>query len=531
MWELFKAENSEVSKVYPSQKETAIHIQTQFVLGKQFVTLIAQFQWGKTGTILELVINMCTHPDESISCLYTNVFILTGMSDLDWKEQTKNRMPHIFHENILHLPDIKKNVEKLSQARDALIIIDECQIANGDKQTIAKVFQDSGLLNTENLLKRNIKIVQVSATPDNALYDTKHWGDKHEKVFGKIPESYLSLEEIVNSGRFFSKLDLKNPLEVNNLCEKIKETFDTNKYHLIRSVVGDTYTEIKENFSIICGENNWHLIEYNYDSPEINITETLDCEPSTHTFILIKNKLRAAKSISDIHIGVVHESNAKNKSDSSELQGLLGRMCGHNKIRGPKGPLIFGDYDTVRRYIELHNNDFNFEKSEWKAMKLKSNGLGIVNSKKSYCNHNLISGIEPVGIPIRNKDYEYEIDVFQSEAYPQLSKMEILKAIEQRYKTKIKRKYFTLENQDENGFEKTGMATTEVFTFEQCKKTIIKWGFRSNLLERKVYEAGTKRHRLYVVYNNLEDPSEKEKPIFVFRRIKCINECDFRNIE
>ena len=67
-WEFFKAKNSEVSKVYPSQKETAIHIQTQFVLGKQFVTLIAQFQWGKTGTIVERVINMCTHPDESISC-------------------------------------------------------------------------------------------------------------------------------------------------------------------------------------------------------------------------------------------------------------------------------------------------------------------------------------------------------------------------------------------------------------------------------------------------------------------------------
>ena len=49
-----------------------------------------------------------------------------------------------------------------------------------------KILKDTGLLNLDILQKRNIKMLDISATPDAVLLDYEKWGDKCKIIKIKI---------------------------------------------------------------------------------------------------------------------------------------------------------------------------------------------------------------------------------------------------------------------------------------------------------------------------------------------------------
>ena len=115
---------------------------------------------------------------------------------------------------------------------------------------------------------------------------------------------------------------------------------------------------------------------------DIEPEELLSKRPSSnkHTVILIKNKWRASKSFPDKYIGVVHDRFTKNKLQfATEVQSLAGRMVGHGKLQAKKKPIIYCQVRCIHEYINLFNNNFDYEKTqEWKKTK-----------KPSYMNKNL----------------------------------------------------------------------------------------------------------------------------------------------
>jgi hypothetical protein len=67
----------------------------------------------------------------------TNIYIISGLSSTDWKTQTIERFPEIINNNIFHRNNLEEFKIKLQQdPRNALIIMDEIQIANQKNQTI-----------------------------------------------------------------------------------------------------------------------------------------------------------------------------------------------------------------------------------------------------------------------------------------------------------------------------------------------------------------------------------------------------------
>ena len=71
-----------------------------------------------------------------------------------------------------------------------LLIIDECHISNKSDNTLSEMMGYLDLNKEDYLIKKNIKILQISATPSNSLIDAKTW-EKHAHFSPKLYNSFF----------------------------------------------------------------------------------------------------------------------------------------------------------------------------------------------------------------------------------------------------------------------------------------------------------------------------------------------------
>ena len=82
-------------------------------------------------------------------------------------------------------------MKDIERKKDVLIILDEIQIATSKNQTIHKVFDELNYMNLKTLLKKNVKFIEITATPNGCIYDLMKWGsDFSHKIIVQPPESY-----------------------------------------------------------------------------------------------------------------------------------------------------------------------------------------------------------------------------------------------------------------------------------------------------------------------------------------------------
>jgi hypothetical protein len=95
--------------LHPGQEELADEICEKFKDPKVLnVMVVAKPQWGKTGSMLGVIERMVV-PRE-------NVFIITGLSSVDWVEQTKSRMPEFLQKNVIHRNKMSEFVERVRES-------------------------------------------------------------------------------------------------------------------------------------------------------------------------------------------------------------------------------------------------------------------------------------------------------------------------------------------------------------------------------------------------------------------------------
>ena len=380
--------------VFKDQKRVGSQIVGLFKK-KVLVTLCAPPQWGKTGVSLYVAYKLSLkkiNPE--------NVFFITAMSDKSWLNQTRERVlpmwsKNVFHRNTLHkLKGRILHLREEKKDKNILIIVDECHIANMIDHSLGQLFKDLDFKDPVYLRERNIKVLQISATPSNALVDSQAWGDLHGRVCPRMSENYVSFQTFIDEDRIRETYDLRLAEQSGEYIGEIKR--GGPMYHFVRSVCngssGSTvYGSVKQNLKRECLSSDVDFVELNLTKKpkEIKmIYEGLDKRPAKHTLILIKNMLGASKTISDKFIGSVHESVPMSKSYSSEVQGLPGRMCGFKKRRdlgGVRGPLIFCNKEIIVDYMTLYLAEFDFlaEDLIWTDTRLKVMGNKIT-STKSY---------------------------------------------------------------------------------------------------------------------------------------------------
>lgn len=158
------------------------------------ILAVAMTQSGKTGSMLSVI--------EHVK--HDHVFLITGLSSVEWMDQTKSRFPEKYRDHIFHRNQLPTFVKKVKNLSNVLIIIDENQVAFKKGQTIHKCFMDAGIMN--DLEARNIRIVHFTATPSNTEDFDNH--EFSQVVLMKPDSSYVSAFQLLSEGRILKYKDL-----------------------------------------------------------------------------------------------------------------------------------------------------------------------------------------------------------------------------------------------------------------------------------------------------------------------------------
>ena len=388
------------------QFEKAREIYNNFYkdIDKILTLVVAETQMGKTGIMQALTYEFVKN--DNINPL--NIYILTGLSSCEWVKQTKERFIDMIRPNIFHRNTIRKFAEILKYSNDLLIFLDEVHIATELKNEIGRTFLNSGLLSINNLIDRNIKIIQISATPDIALSELYKWDESNYNVsIIKSPDNYIGIQKLLDNNQIYeykSLTDIKNVIEIK---QTIQIKYGNNfKYHLLRVQTNtcDSMNIINKVFD----DNDKFLVRNYFIDNEIDATEDLndlylDNKPNKHTIIIIKEKIRCSYTINKTYIGILYERKADGyQNETTIIQGFLGRACGYYD-NSNRNIIIYTNLDIVAAYIMKIKMEH--EKTLYKI----KNNKKIINDKDINYNIKNISNYDITDEQIKIKECNIKI--------------------------------------------------------------------------------------------------------------------------
>lgn len=313
-------------------------------------------QTGKTGCMAALIKHyIFDHeiPNE-------NIYIITGLSDKEWKKDTIKRMPESISKRIYHRANLPRTfVRDIREKKNVLVIMDEIQIACKKDQTLYNVFKCCGFYDLDFLFQNDIKIVQFSATPDGNINDIGDWKQYSIKIKLIPGDTYYGIEKAIAANRVKQYEDLTNYDNVQSLKDDIESLNFPPSYHLIRvpNRRGTKQELLISNFNLIFGSE----YEYNYDylkTDKDDINDILVQEPTKHTFIFYCEILRCAKTQHKEFIGISYDRYNPSPIDSSIIQGSFGRLTGYND-NGRS--ICYTNIPSLENYIKLWDNSMEFD--------------------------------------------------------------------------------------------------------------------------------------------------------------------------
>ena len=393
-----KAADASKEIVYPNQTEAANEIFEAFMLqDKVAVTLIALPQAGKTGTFLEVAYRMCTFNDDAKAIDPEQLLIITGMSDREWRWQTSDDMLTTFKKRVKHRGQFESVPTLLNTLHDSLIIIDECHIAAEKEQSMSAMLRDAGLLNIEELRRRRIFLLEVSATPGHTLYDTQNWGaDNHSIVILKESPIYVGFRDFIRENRLHESYDLTNMNDLERLFDFIEDHFEEPKYHILRLNGKKNLDALTHAITNAAKERGWRAHPHNSTNRMWDLDEIMKKAPDSHSIILIKEFWRAGKRLCDTHVGIVHEPRTLVEDTNVTSQGLVGRLCGNDKHKGKGAPHAFCNTSLICDYLAWIDAKGDYEAvKQYKSRNLTAK-KGNVRSTASFTHYTNVEGVQEI---------------------------------------------------------------------------------------------------------------------------------------
>jgi len=306
--------------IFQNQLDFGENIALQFIdRSVHTVLAVAPTQSGKTGSMLATIKSFLASP--SLSLPFHHIFIITGHSSTEWTQQTKERFPPEFRDNIFHRNQLSKFSKLIIGLSNVLVFVDESHIASRKHQSVqsslSQVFPD--------FYERDIKLVLVTATPDLCI---KHY-NIHRNVVMSPPPHYRSIQHLLDDGLILSAKDLSLPTSLPHILEIKALIGPVPKYHIIRTPRGDGFDLTVSNFKSVFDDCDFICGVTDFDF--------LSSPPSRHSFVFIIDRLRCAKTIHKDHLGVLYERSPKLINRDTIIQGLLGRATGFHSF----SPTVF----------------------------------------------------------------------------------------------------------------------------------------------------------------------------------------------
>ena len=385
---------------YANQQEAAQQIIEHYKNGKYLVVLIAQPGAGKTGVVLEVTKQMTTHIDDDQCIDASNVFILSGMNDIDWNVQFKSKMLRSFQDNVYHRGAINARIQnRIAEMTNGLCCTDECQIACGSKMKIANVLASTGLTDLAVARARNMKLLDVSATPETVAYDSAHWGTNAAIVILPTGENYKGFQVMLDENRIREAPHFENyeqALAFLNDWSQRYAGLSQKKFFPIRLLpTSDTLKGWFERAFVALG---WNRIHHDSTDRIVDIDLLMETAPEKHTAILIKGFWRASKRLVRKHVGGCYEEIPQKQNDTAAAQGLIARFCDNYEYEGDElnpdlRPVHYGDVKAIKSYLKWFERGCDYSLADYQSARIKSKN-GRVKSTPSKVHHSVIKNMD-----------------------------------------------------------------------------------------------------------------------------------------
>jgi len=375
--------------IFPNQKEDATTICNKFYETPiRVISIVKRTKVGMDGLMIEIAKNMTTHPDSNFVLHRNNILFLTGMSNVSWENDMKDKIPSCFKDNVYHHGKLQRLKNRLQNIKNTIIIIDEIDSGDKEDQKLHLILKESGILDIKYMEDNNIRFVFVSATMINELRELYKWGNKHYTHYMIIPDIYIGHKEFLERGIIQEYYPINDDKSAEKwIQEDILQNYGVDyRVHLIR-----TDEKNKDFIFNACIRNNIDFKNHT-SNDRISNEELADIfdNPSKHVVIAVKGFYRRANLIPNEwkkKIGATHERYVKKYDTNVQAQGFPGRLSGYWKdviLNGHKTGPYRTSIDAINEYEEFYKNPFG---------KIKYNTTG---SKKLFVNPKHIQNLETI---------------------------------------------------------------------------------------------------------------------------------------
>ena len=386
--------------IYPNQKADAAGIVNEYYFNqRRVVSITKKTKVGADGLMIEVAKLMTTHPDDNFVTNPTNVRILTGMSNALWEKDMKEKAPGCFKGKIFHHGQLKK--ADLREMRDSLLIIDELDTGDKERQVLHNTLQESGVLDVNYMRQNNIRFMFISATMIKELYELYRWGELHCLYAMSIPSTYISHYDFLARGIIQEFYPITTAEAASRwLQEDILDNYGPEdcRIHIIRANLktsGIIQTECFKKGIVAHNHTSDDKIE------EQELRELFECPILTqHHVLIVKGFFRRANLIPNdwkLRVGATHELYTKKVDNNVQIQGLPGRMTGYWRDVINNGHKT-GPYRTSVMAIEQYEAAYNdpFGKNSYQAAGFKKNDGKVTTMVPTLVAVKNISGMTEV---------------------------------------------------------------------------------------------------------------------------------------
>lgn len=384
--------------IFPNQIHDAQAVLREFrENGKRVVSICKKTKLGLDGLMIEIATRIASHPDNDFMINPDNVRILTGMNNKAWEDDMKYKSPSWLKDKIFHHGQLKKS--ELKNLKNGLIIIDEIDSGNKERQVLHLTLRDAGILDVKHLVENNIYLVFASATMLKELYHLYRWGDLHAIVKMTIPDNYIGHYEFLQRGiiKEFYSLETTEAAE-RWIEEDILTTYEFDyRVHFVR--VNSKSLEAIQSACIVYGIQFRNHTSTDRLSRE-DCKELFEDPISSHVIVAVKRLMSRANLIPwKKRIGAVHELYTKKIDNNVQIQGLVGRMTGYWRKEILDGH-ITGPYRTsiqaVKEDEENYHNPFGDSNYQCSGFTKRE---GIVRSSRTMVSPENVAHLDAVELP------------------------------------------------------------------------------------------------------------------------------------
>jgi len=383
--------------IYANQKEDALNIVDRFYNSPcRVISIQKKTKVGADGLMIEILKLMTTHVDDNFVINPSNTRIITGMSNVSWEQEMKNKTPEIFKNKIFHHGQLSKSLDLIKNVKNSIIIIDEIDCGSKNNQVLHKILKDAGFLDAKRMVEDNNRFVFISATMVKELYDLYKWGDLHQLYKMNIPREYYGHIDFLENGFIKEFFKISSP----KICEKwikedIIENYDNDyRVHLIRGTDA-TIKIIKKSCKDLNIDFKIHTSDQRIDDKEIN--ELFTNPMTNHIVLAVKGFFRRANLIPNpwkMRIGATHEQHTNIIDYSVQIQGLPGRMSGYWRTiieSGHKTGPHRTSIESIKEYEKTYNDPFALNSYNTSGFTMKK---GVVHSKYTMLNPKNIANLK-----------------------------------------------------------------------------------------------------------------------------------------